>query len=86
MLVGSLETEESGIVRKASFTARYAVTYARPFDMFPQTKHVETLVLLSKKSDGHINADIEFGEGEGQLSLKEAEQKSRAGQLDPLGL
>ncbi len=76
LLVGSLETAESGIVRKESFTARYAVTYARPFDMFPQTKHVETLVLLSKKSDGHINADIEFGEGEGQLSLKEAEQKA----------
>ena len=49
LLVGSLETAESGIVRKESFTARYAVTYARPFDMFPQTKHVETLVLLCRK-------------------------------------
>ena len=38
--------------------------------------HVETLVVLSKKSDSHIDADIEFGEGEGTLSLKEAEQKA----------
>ena len=36
-----------------------------PYDMFPQTKHVETLVCLSKKTEKHINIEVEFGEGEG---------------------
>ena len=39
-------------------------------DQFPQTVHVETVVLLShKKPDGHINVKVEFGEGEGKLPL-----------------
>jgi len=39
-------------------------------DMFPQTHHVETVVLLShKKPDGHINVKVEFGEGEGKVPL-----------------
>ena len=46
--------------------------------MFPQTKHVETLVLLSKNSDSHINVTVEFGEGEGQISLKEVEKRAEA--------
>ena len=36
------------------------------------------MVLLSKKSDSHINVDIEFGEGEGQISLKEVEERAEA--------
>ena len=41
-----------------------------PVDLFPQTKHVETVVLLShKKPDGHINVKVEFGEGEGKVPL-----------------
>ena len=43
----------------------------RPFALLP---HVETLVCLSKKTDKHINIDVEFGEGEGQVSLKDIEQ------------
>ena len=32
--------------------------------------HVETVVLLSyKKPDGHINVKVEFGEGEGKVTL-----------------
>ena len=39
-------------------------------DLFPSSVHVETVVLLShKKPDGHINVKVEFGEGEGKLSL-----------------
>ena len=39
-------------------------------DQFPQTTHVETVVLLShKKPDGHINVKVEFGEGEGKVPL-----------------
>ena len=39
-------------------------------DQFPQTVHVETVVLLyHKKPDGHINVKVEFGEGEGKVPL-----------------
>ena len=41
-------------------------------------EQVETLVLLSKKSDSHINVTVEFGEGEGQISLKEVEKRAEA--------
>ena len=38
--------------------------------VFPNTVHVETVVLLShKKPDGHINVKVEFGEGEGKVPL-----------------
>ena len=41
-----------------------------PVDLFPQTRHVETVVLLShKKPDGHINVKVEFGKGEGKVPL-----------------
>ena len=48
----------------------YKVTACQPFDLFPHTEHVETVVLLShKKPDGHINVKVEFGEGEGKVPL-----------------
>lgn len=48
-----------------------------PYDMFPHTGHVETLVVLSnKKPDGHISVNIEFGEEEGQVSLKDIEKRA----------
>ncbi len=48
----------------------FRFVYAQPVDMFPQTAHVETVVLLShKKPDGHINVKVEFGEGEGKVPL-----------------
>lgn len=51
----------------------YEILSVSPYDMFPETKHVETLVLLSKKKpDSHIVVDVEFGEGEGKISLKDA--------------
>ena len=56
----------------------YELRSVLPLDMFPQTKHVETLVLLSKNSDSHINVTVEFGEGEGQISLKEVEKRAEA--------
>ena len=41
-----------------------------PVDMFGNSVHVETVVLLShKKPDGHINVKVEFGEGEGKVPL-----------------
>lgn len=60
-------------------TAYYKIESVEPFDMFPQTKHVETLVVLSKKiPDSHINIDVEFGEGEGQFSLKKIKERAEA--------
>ena len=48
----------------------YELKRVCPADMFPQTVHVETVVLLShKKPDGHINVNVEFGEGEGKVPL-----------------
>lgn len=53
----------------------YEIEKIQPYDMFPQTKHVETLVCLSKKTEKHINIDVEFGEGEGQISLKKLQEE-----------
>lgn len=48
----------------------YHAVKVQPVDLFPQTYHVETVVLLShKKPDGHINVKVEFGEGEGKVPL-----------------
>ena len=48
----------------------YQAKECQPVDLFPWTKHVETVVLLShKKPDGHINVKVEFGEGEGNVPL-----------------
>ena len=39
----------------------YNIDRVTPFDMFPQTRHVETLVVLShKKPDSHIEVKIDF--------------------------
>lgn len=54
---------------------KYKIESVTPYDMFPQTSNVETLVCLSKKTEKHINIDVEFGEGEGQLSLKKLQEE-----------
>ena len=62
-----------------TLTGYYEIEKIQPYDMFPQTKHVETLVQLSqKKPDSTINVKIEFGEGEGELSLKKIAQRIEA--------
>ncbi|MDO4545803.1 MAG: 23S rRNA (uracil-5-)-methyltransferase RumA, partial [Bacillota bacterium] len=51
----------------------YTLTSARPFDMFPQTGHVETVCLLSKlQTKQHILVDISMDE----LDLTAAEKKA----------
>ena len=48
----------------------YELKKVQVVDQFPNTVHVETVVLLShKKPDGHINVKVEFGEGEGKVPL-----------------
>lgn len=56
----------------------YELKRVCPADMFPQTVHVETVVLLShKKPDSVINVKVEFGEGEGKIPLDNIEKRSR---------
>lgn len=84
LLCGSLTEVDGQIVKNPSYSADssdgfYRISSVTPFDMFPQTKHVETLVVLSKKIPAsHINIDVEFGEGEGQFSLKKVKERAEA--------
>ncbi len=52
ILTGSLRPNEKGELLKTGKTERYKIELVQPFDMFPQTKHVETLVLLHASSEG----------------------------------
>ena len=53
--------EETPVYIEATKNGRYALTYVHGYDMFPMTKHVETLVVLShKKPDSHIEVKIDF--------------------------
>ena len=57
----------------------YRVERVKCVDMFPQTVHVETVVMLShKKPDSHINVKVEFGEGEGKVPLKAISERAEA--------
>ena len=48
-------------------------------DLFPRTKHVETVVLLShKKADSYIHIDVEFGEGEGKIPVDSIAKRAEA--------
>lgn len=50
VLTGSLKETENGELKKSASDGEYAIDRITPFDMFPQTKHVETLVVLSHKN------------------------------------
>ena len=57
----------------------YELKKITPVDQFPNTVHVETVVLLShKKPDGHINVKVEFGEGEGKVPLDDIAQRAES--------
>ena len=57
----------------------YRVESSTPVDMFPQTEHVETVVLLShKKADSYIHIDVEFGEGEGKIPVDSIAKRAEA--------
>lgn len=65
VLTGAL-TEIDGELRKnpdyrKNGGGHFKIQCVQPFDMFPQTKHVETLVVLShKKPDSHLEVKIDF--------------------------
>ena len=49
LLCGTLKREENGAIIKSVPTENdYVVESVKPFDMFPATRHVETLVVLRK--------------------------------------
>lgn len=51
-LLSETLVREDGELKKAPENgelSKYKIEYVKPFDMFPQTRHVETLVVLSKK-------------------------------------
>ncbi len=49
LLVGTLEYANGEIKRPEEINERYSIDFVKPFDMFAQTKHVETVVCLNKK-------------------------------------
>lgn len=50
ILTGTLREEAGGVLTKGDGNGAYRIRSLQPFDMFPQTKHVETLVFLEKRS------------------------------------
>ena len=44
LLVGSLVKKDGMIVKAENFVPKYEITYIRPYDFFPHTRHIETLV------------------------------------------
>ena len=55
-----------------------------PYDLFPMTEHVESIVLLSHKSpDSHIDVKVEFGEGEEKVPLDKIAERAKQYQPAP---
>lgn len=51
LLIGTLEHEDGKIIKAENVDGKYQIESVTPLDMFPQTKHVETLCVLSRKGD-----------------------------------
>lgn len=49
ILTGTLREEAGGVLAKGDGNGAYRIRSLQPFDMFPQTRHVETLVCLERK-------------------------------------
>lgn len=57
----------------------YQLDRCQPVDFFPNTVHVECVVMLShKKPDSVINVKVEFGEGEGKVPLDNIAKRAEA--------
>ncbi len=50
LIVGSLTFENGELKKVKDYQQRYDINLVRPFDMFPQTKHIETLCVLTCKN------------------------------------
>ena len=78
--------EPTTLARDLKYLTRhgYRVRTAVPFDMFPATEHVESIVLLSHKSpDSHIDVKVEFGEGEEKVPLDKIAERAKQYQPAP---
>ena len=51
LLVGSLKYDNGELKRVDNFVPNYQIETIQPFDMFPQTKHIETVVCLKRKEN-----------------------------------
>ena len=52
VLIGSLKYENGQLINlSAGFSPNYTIDFVGVYDMFPQTKHVETLICLSRKTN-----------------------------------
>ena len=84
LLTDTLKREGNDLIKNEAPNPIYELTEVKPYDMFPQTKHVETLVALSQvKPDATINVKIEFGEEEGKLSLNKLAERLDAEKPQP---
>ena len=60
LLTGTL-VRDGEKLSKSDGNGVYVLSSVQPYDMFPQTKHIETLVVLShKKPDSHLEVKIDF--------------------------
>lgn len=50
-IIGTIDPDEENAYAKYEPNELYEISFVQPFDMFPQTKHVETLVCLKKVSN-----------------------------------
>ena len=89
ILTGKLiENEEGELVKNPAYegledgetlTGYYSIEKIQPYDMFPQTKHVETLVQLShKKPDTNLEVALDFENSEVESSLVDLETRVKS--------
>ena len=89
ILTGRLiENEKGELVKNPAYaefsaeetlTGYYGIERIQPYDMFPQTKHVETLVQLShKKPDTHLEVALDFEDETLEQSLVDVESRVKS--------
>ena len=78
ILTGSLVEKDGALVKGAS-DGVYEIVSVQPYDMFPQTKHVETLVQLShKKPATNLEVALDFENSEVESSLVDLETRVKS--------
>ena len=54
ILTGTLIEKDGALVKSEDTKSNYKIASITPFDMFPQTRHVETVVVLSRKNENPL--------------------------------